>query len=79
MILSIRVDTAQFDLDAWLEWIKDVPPEATKVKVEGIYGSLSTLLLLRMPIATWRLLPNDTAYSFIGFVTVGNTGLSPLK
>jgi hypothetical protein len=72
VILSIRVDTAQFDLDAWLEWIKDVPPEATKVKVEGIYGSLSTLLLLRMPIATWSLLPNDTAYSFIGFVTTKN-------
>lgn len=72
VILSIRVDTEQFDLDAWLEWIKDVPPEATKIKVEGIYGSLSTLLLLRMPITSWSLLPNDTAYSFIGFVTTEN-------
>jgi len=72
VILSIRVDTEQFDLDAWLEWIKDVPPEATKVKVEGIYGALSTLLLLRMPITTWSLLPDDTAYSFIGFVTTEN-------
>jgi hypothetical protein len=72
VILSIRVDTEQFDLGAWLEWIKDVPPEATKVKVEGIYGSLSILLLLRMPITTWKLLPDDTAYSFIGFVTTEN-------
>jgi len=72
VILSIRVDTEQFDLDAWLEWIKDVPPEATKVKVEGIYGSLSALLLLRMPITTWSLLPDDTAYSFIGFITTEN-------
>jgi hypothetical protein len=72
VILSIRVDTEQFDLGAWLEWIKDIPPEATKVKVEGVYGSLSTLLLLRMPIAIWDLLPDDPAYSFVGFVTTEN-------
>lgn len=72
VILSVRVDTEQFNIDTWLEWIKDVPPEATKVKVEGVYGSLSTLLLLRMPITTWKLLPDDAAYSFVGFVTTEN-------
>jgi hypothetical protein len=72
VILSIRVNTDQFEIDDWLEWIRDVPPEATKVKVEGVYGSLSTLLLLRMPIATWNLLPDDPAYSFVGFVTTEN-------
>ena len=72
MIVSVRVDTDQLDDDTWLEWIKDVPPEATKVTIEGIYGSFSTLLLLRMPIIIWSLLPDDTAYTFIGFVTTEN-------
>jgi hypothetical protein len=72
VIIAIRVDTEDFNLDTWLEWIKDVPPEATRVKIEGIYGSFSTLFLLRIPITTWLLLPDDEAYSFIGFVTTDN-------
>jgi hypothetical protein len=72
VILSIRVSNTDFDINTWLEWIRDVPSEATKTKVDGVYGSLSTLIILRMPISLWSLLPDDTAYSFIGFVTTEN-------
>jgi hypothetical protein len=72
VIISVRVDTEKFDFETWLDWIKDIPPEAANIKVEGVYGSLSTLILLRMPITTWSLLPDDPAYSFVGFTTTTN-------
>jgi hypothetical protein len=48
------------------------PPECKDVKIEGRYDSFSTLLLVRISVATWNLLPGNPAYSFVGFVTSEN-------
>jgi hypothetical protein len=48
------------------------PPECKDVKIEGRYDSFSTLLLVRISVATWNLLPENPAYSFVGFVTSEN-------
>lgn len=59
----------QLDIPRWTEWIRNLPFEGTDIRIEGAWQSFSTLLLLRMPVAVWNLLPQNPAYSFVGFVT----------
>jgi hypothetical protein len=78
VLLSIRLDKDYFreemeeNLLVWREWIRNIPPEAKGVKVEAIYESFSTLVLLSIPVTLWNLLPDNPAYSFIGFITSSN-------
>jgi hypothetical protein len=72
ILLAIRLEKKTFNSDMWLEWLRNAPPEAQEIRVEGIYDSFSTLLILRMPVAVWNLLPENPSYSFIGFVTSAN-------
>jgi hypothetical protein len=56
----------------WCNWLKAIPDGVQNVTIEGIYKSCSALILLTLPIALWDLLPNNAAYSFIGFVKPKN-------
>lgn len=76
ILLTIRLDHgAEPNLRIWNEILRQLPPECKEIKIDGIYGSFSTLLLVRMPMAVWDLLPDRHAYSFIGYVTTGNMAL----
>lgn len=72
VLLSIRVSTPDFDIEAWKDWIRDLPPDGTDIQIDSAYDSFSTLLLVNMPITAWDLLPDDPSYSFISFVTSEN-------
>ena len=64
-------------IQAWKECsLRQLPPEAQGIKIEGIYGSFSTLLLLRIPVVIWDLLPRNSAYSFVGFVSSKNLAIA---
>ena len=75
VLLAIRVDKSPFSKDDWVEWIRNVPANARDIHIEGIWDSFSTLILLRMPIEVWNLLPEHPAYSFVGFCTSQNLAL----
>jgi hypothetical protein len=79
VLLAIRLDRHELDLNPWKECLlRQLPPEAKEIKIEGIFGSFSTLLLLRIPVSVWDLLPDNSAYSFVGFVTTNNMiGIQP--
>lgn len=72
VLLAIRLDDDKFDLAAWVEWVRNAPLEAKDIHIQSTYGSFSTLVLIRMPIPVWNMLPENPAYSFVGFVTSGN-------
>ncbi|KAG4439224.1 hypothetical protein IFR05_005315 [Cadophora sp. M221] len=73
VLLAIRLDKHELDIEAWKECLlRQLPPDAKDIKIEGIYGSFSTLLILRLPLDIWDLLPDNRAYSFIGFVITPN-------
>ncbi len=77
VLLAIRLDKHELDLDAWKECLlRQIPTEAKDIKIEGIFSSFSTLLLLRLPVAVWDLLSGNLAYSFIGFVTSENKAIA---
>jgi len=75
IVLSVRLDEAELDIVTWREWIRSLPTEARDIKIEGMYKSFSTLLLIRMPVSVWNLLPDDRAYSFVGYVTSENLAM----
>ncbi|KAI4128143.1 MAG: hypothetical protein LQ338_002880 [Usnochroma carphineum] len=68
---SVRTENIR-DWMAWVDWIRSVPPGTGIVRVESVYKSDSTLLLLSLPVAVWDLLPKDPAISFISFVRSRN-------
>jgi hypothetical protein len=59
-----------------VEWLRNVLVNGRDIRVEGTWDSFSTLILLRMPIEVWNLMPEHPAYSFVGFVTSGNLALN---
>ena len=79
VLLAIRIsedylttDNREQRIHEWREWIRNVPPAARGIKIQGVYESFSTLILLSVPTAVWTLLPKNPAYSFIGFITSDN-------
>lgn len=77
VLLAVRLESDGFDQDAWLEWLRIAPAECKDINFDSRYDSFSTLLLLRMSTATWNVLPNNPACSFIGFVTSENKSSTP--
>ncbi|EQB58209.1 hypothetical protein CGLO_01566 [Colletotrichum gloeosporioides Cg-14] len=72
MISLALEDNQQLDLNAWEQWLSNFPAMAKYVKVQGVFRSHSTLLLLSMPVMVWDLLPEDHATSFIAFIRSNN-------
>ena len=69
----------ELDIEAWRSWILSSPGNATwvslegqAVKIEGLYRSFSSLLILRMPADTWTSLRRSKAMMFIDYVRGGN-------
>lgn len=72
MISLALEDDQMLDLNAWEQWLAGFPAIAKYVKVQGVFKSHSTLLLLSLPIMVWDLLPDDPACSFIAFIRSNN-------
>ncbi|CAN8096523.1 unnamed protein product [Discula destructiva] len=72
MISLALEDDQRLDLSAWEQWLSSFPALARYVKVQGVFKSHSTLLLLSMPVTVWDLLPDDPACSFVAFIRSNN-------
>jgi hypothetical protein len=82
VLLSVRLEEDFFNDDddeddgkkirIWCNWLKAIPEGAQNIFIEGVYKSCSTLVILSLPIAIWDPLPDNAAYSFIGFVKPPN-------
>ena len=73
VLISLALEEDQWlSPNAWAEWLANVPAKIKSASVEGVYRSYSTLVLLSIPVASWDMLPNDPAVSFIGFVRSDN-------
>ncbi|KAK3313434.1 hypothetical protein B0H66DRAFT_482999 [Apodospora peruviana] len=83
MISLALEDDQRLDLNSWEEWLSQFPAIAKHVKVQGVFKSHSTLLLLSLPVMVWDLLPDDPACAFVAFIRSNNLlraqdkGMSP--
>ncbi|OIW33820.1 hypothetical protein CONLIGDRAFT_628737 [Coniochaeta ligniaria NRRL 30616] len=77
VLISLALeDDQQLDLDAWEQWLAAFPALAKHCKVQGLFKSHSTTLLLSLPVMVWDLLPDDPACSFVTFIRSNNLLLS---
>ncbi|KAH8895015.1 hypothetical protein GQ53DRAFT_74197 [Thozetella sp. PMI_491] len=72
MISLALEDDQHLELNAWEQWLANFPALAKHVKIQGVFRSHSTLLLLSLPVMVWDLLPDDPAYSFVAFIRSNN-------
>ncbi|KAG5917851.1 hypothetical protein E4U42_007091 [Claviceps africana] len=75
MISLALEDDQQLDMDAWEQWLSSFPALAKYVKVQGVFRSHSTLMLVSLPVMIWDLLPDDPAISFVAFIRSNNLAL----
>jgi hypothetical protein len=75
MISLALEDDQRLDLNAWQHWLQGFPALAKYVKVQGVFKSHSTLLLLSMPVMIWDLLPENHATSFVAFIRSNNLAM----
>jgi hypothetical protein len=74
MLVSVALDEDQPlpNTEACRRWLCSFPSLAKYVKVEGIFASYSTVLLLSIPVAIWNMLPDNPACQPITYVTSRN-------
>lgn len=78
VLISLALeDDQRLDLNAWEQWLSSFPALAKYVKVQGVFKSHSTLLLLSMSVSVWDLLPEDQACSFVAFIRSNNLIKNP--
>ena len=65
----------QLDVNAWESWLAAFPAIAKYVKVQGVFKSHSTLVLLSLPVMVWDLLPENLACNFIAFIRSNNLAM----
>ena len=74
LAVSVAEDVAH-NVAQWMSWLTTaVPWDVSKVDVrlECMYESHSTLILVSVPTVGWNRLPESAAYRFIGFIKSGN-------
>jgi hypothetical protein len=73
VLISLALeDDQRLDLNDWETWLAAFPSIAKYVKVQGVFKSHSTMLLLSLPVMVWDFLPDDPACSFVAFIRSNN-------
>ncbi|KAG8415043.1 hypothetical protein J3458_008926 [Metarhizium acridum] len=75
MISLALEDDQRLDINAWEQWLNAFPAMAKYVKIQGVFKSHSTMMLLSMPVMVWDLLPEDPAVSFVAFIRSNNLAI----
>ncbi|KAK8126080.1 Tyrosine-protein phosphatase non-receptor type 6 [Apiospora kogelbergensis] len=76
MISLALEDNQSLDINAWESWLAAFPAIAKYVKVQGVFKSHSTLMLLSLPVMIWDLLPENLATDFVAFIRSNNLAVS---
>jgi hypothetical protein len=79
MLISITLDEDQQlpNPEACRRWICAFPGLAKHVKIEGLFSSYSTVIILSIPVVIWNMLPENPACQPISYVTSRNLILDP--
>ena len=69
VLISIALDEDQIlNVTDCSEWFASFPALAQYARVQSVYRSYSTLLIISLPVVLWDLLPEEPACNFIGYV-----------
>ncbi|KAK1828803.1 hypothetical protein QBC39DRAFT_415772 [Podospora conica] len=73
VLIACRIQEETLDTDKWTQWLAGAPEGAQEVCITAVHPSLddSILLLLRMPVQIWDMLPTSQSVSLVGY-TMGD-------
>ncbi|KAI1110243.1 hypothetical protein F5Y14DRAFT_367133 [Nemania sp. NC0429] len=73
VMISLALEEDQnLNIDDWERWLTSIPALARYVRVQGVFKSHSTLLLLSLPVMVWDMLPDHRACNFVAFIRSNN-------
>ncbi len=73
VIISLALEEHQtLNSETCQKWLASCPALIKYAKVEGVYKSFSTLVLLSLPVFIWDCLPEQPGCSFVAYVTSSN-------
>ncbi|KAK0704464.1 hypothetical protein B0H67DRAFT_497304 [Lasiosphaeris hirsuta] len=78
VLVACRLAEQSFDVERWRQWVEGVGG-ARGISVTAVYPSFSVLVILRMPIAVWDLVPATAGISFVGYVAGRDFGVDVAK
>jgi hypothetical protein len=80
VLISLQLEeNQQLDATQCARWLDKFPLLAKWVKVEAVFPSYSTLMILSVPMPIWDMLPEHPACSFIGYITAPELGVIQSK
>lgn len=81
VLISVALEEEQADLnlESCRSWLTRFPALVKYAKVQGVFRSHSTLLLLSLPVVIWNMLPENKACSFVSFITSENLACTMLN
>lgn len=71
LAVSLKHDVQSLDVEEWSKWITSGAPQGIQnisVRIEVAFASHSTLLLVSLPVSTWNLFPETSAYRFVDYI-----------
>ncbi|OAQ99331.1 hypothetical protein LLEC1_07684, partial [Akanthomyces lecanii] len=72
LVCTTFVGDASPDMSAFHSWLRNTPPLASQITVEGMFLGPPTVLLLSMPKPLWNNVQHDKIWYFLGTVSSRN-------
>ncbi len=72
LVCTTFVGDASPDMSAFHSWLRNTPPLAAQITVEGMFLGPPTVLLISMPTSLWTNVQHDKIWYYLGTVTSRN-------
>ncbi|ATY61575.1 Zinc C2H2 [Cordyceps militaris] len=72
LVCTTFVGDASPDMSAFHSWLRNTPPLAAQITVEGMFLGPPTVLLISMPTALWASVQHDKIWYYLGTITSRN-------
>ncbi|KAL2017772.1 hypothetical protein VTK56DRAFT_1690 [Thermocarpiscus australiensis] len=69
VLVACSLRDQNVDVEKWKGWLLNTPQGAQSIEIAAIYPGFSTILVLKLPLLVWDLLPPSRAISFIAYTT----------
>ncbi|TQW11313.1 C2H2 finger domain protein [Cordyceps javanica] len=72
LVCTTFVGDATPDMSAFHSWLRNTPPLAAQITVEGMFLGPPTVLLISMPTSLWASVQHDKIWYYLGSITSRN-------
>lgn len=72
LVCTTFVGDASPDMAFFSQWLRNTPPTAFKITVEGMFLGPPTMLLISMPHSVWNIVQHDKVCCFLGYISSHN-------